>query len=52
MHCRSHRLTQADPYAIANLSYEFYGEVTIDTSLERFADSYRLNGNIGFKVKW
>ncbi|WP_374901172.1 autotransporter outer membrane beta-barrel domain-containing protein [Brucella endophytica] len=85
------RLTQADLYAIANLSHEFgratkikvsdvlfatqndrywggiggggtyswadgkyalYGEVTIDTSLEHFADSYRLNGNIGLKVKW
>ncbi|WP_420963842.1 autotransporter outer membrane beta-barrel domain-containing protein [Brucella sp. IR073] len=85
------RLTQANLYAIANLSYEFqkaskivvadvafatqndrywggiggggtyswadgkyalYGEVTVDTSLEHFADSYRLSGNLGMKVKW
>ncbi len=85
------RLTQANLYAIANLSYEFqkaskivvadvvfatqndrywggiggggtyswadgkyalYGELAVDTSLEHFADSYRLSGNLGLKVKW
>ncbi|PYE90185.1 outer membrane autotransporter protein [Phyllobacterium leguminum] len=85
------RLTRAEVYTIANLSYEFskaskivvagvpfasqnerlwggvgvggtynwadgkyalYGEVSVDTSLEHFADSYKLNGNLGLKVRW
>ncbi|GGB11854.1 hypothetical protein GCM10011491_44720 [Brucella endophytica] len=39
-------------YSWADGKYAFYGEATIDTSLEHFADSYRLSGNLGFRVKW
>lgn len=32
--------------------YSVYGEVSIDTSLESFADSYALNGTLGFRMAW
>ncbi|MBB3216100.1 hypothetical protein FHW72_001171, partial [Ochrobactrum sp. RC6B] len=28
------------------------GEGSINTSLNHFADSYAIKGNLGFKVKW
>jgi fibronectin-binding autotransporter adhesin len=39
-------------YSWADGRYAIYGEVTIDTSLRQFADSYSLGGNLGFKVRW
>ncbi|KAB2722380.1 autotransporter outer membrane beta-barrel domain-containing protein [Brucella intermedia] len=32
--------------------YSVYGEGSIDTSLQNFADSYTLKGTVGFKVKF
>uniref|UniRef100_UPI0023309EE3 autotransporter family protein n=1 Tax=Candidatus Phyllobacterium onerii TaxID=3020828 RepID=UPI0023309EE3 len=32
--------------------YSIYGEVSANTSLESFGDSYALNGTAGFRVKW
>ncbi|WP_235784235.1 autotransporter family protein [Brucella anthropi] len=32
--------------------YSIYGEGLVNTSLNSFADSYSLQGNIGFRVKW
>ncbi len=32
--------------------YSIYGEGLVNTSLNNFADSYSLKGNIGFRVKW
>ncbi|WGJ08526.1 autotransporter outer membrane beta-barrel domain-containing protein [Brucella intermedia] len=32
--------------------YSIYGEGLINTSLNNFADSYSLKGNVGFRVKW
>ncbi|MDH7793783.1 hypothetical protein QBD00_004714, partial [Ochrobactrum sp. AN78] len=29
-----------------------YGEGSVNTSLNHFADSYSLKGNLGFKVNW
>lgn len=39
-------------YSWADGKYAVYGEVSADTSLENFADSYKLNGNLGLKVSW
>ncbi|WP_247645095.1 autotransporter outer membrane beta-barrel domain-containing protein [Brucella pituitosa] len=39
-------------YAWADNKYAIYGEGSVNTSLNHFADSYSLKGNIGFKVKW
>ncbi|RCS24199.1 autotransporter outer membrane beta-barrel domain-containing protein [Phyllobacterium salinisoli] len=39
-------------YSWADGRYALYGEVSVDTSLENFADSYKLNGNLGLKVTW
>ncbi|PYE86408.1 autotransporter outer membrane beta-barrel domain-containing protein [Phyllobacterium leguminum] len=39
-------------YSWADGKYALYGEVSVDTSLEHFADSYKLTGNVGLKVKW
>ncbi|MHC5232880.1 autotransporter outer membrane beta-barrel domain-containing protein [Brucella sp. LJL56] len=39
-------------YAWADDKYVFYGEGSLNTSLNHFADSYAIKGNIGFKVKW
>ncbi|HHV67161.1 MAG TPA: autotransporter outer membrane beta-barrel domain-containing protein [Ochrobactrum intermedium] len=39
-------------YAWADNKYAIYGEGSINTSLNHFADSYALKGNLGFKVKW
>ncbi len=32
--------------------YSIYGEALVNTSLNNFADSYSLQGNVGFRVKW
>lgn len=39
-------------YAWAGDKYAIYGEGSINTSFNNFADSYILKGNVGFKVKW
>ncbi len=39
-------------YAWADNKYAIYGEGSINTSLNHFADSYAIKGNLGFKVKW
>ncbi len=39
-------------YAWADNKYAVYGEGTINTALNHFADSYTLKGTVGFKVKW
>lgn len=36
----------------ADGKYALYGEGSINTSLNHFADSYTLKGSVGFKVKW
>ncbi|AEW15785.1 outer membrane autotransporter barrel domain-containing protein [Brucella suis 63/252] len=32
--------------------YLIFGQGTINTSLDHFADSYAIKGDVGFKVKW
>uniref|UniRef100_UPI00235F1F96 autotransporter family protein n=1 Tax=Brucella anthropi TaxID=529 RepID=UPI00235F1F96 len=39
-------------YSWADNKYSVYGEGSINTSLNHFADSYALKGTVGFKVKW
>ncbi|WP_181418474.1 autotransporter outer membrane beta-barrel domain-containing protein [Phyllobacterium leguminum] len=39
-------------FSWADGKYALFGEVSVDTSLEHFADSYKLNGNLGLKVRW
>jgi outer membrane autotransporter protein len=39
-------------YAWADGKYALYGEVSIDTSLNNFADSYKVSGNLGMVVKY
>lgn len=39
-------------YAWADNKYAVYGEGSINTSLNHFADSYTLKATAGFKVKW
>ncbi|MEN5278828.1 autotransporter outer membrane beta-barrel domain-containing protein [Brucella sp. TWI432] len=39
-------------YAWADSKYAVYGEGSINTSLNHFADSYELKATVGFKVKW
>lgn len=39
-------------YAWANNKYALYGEGSVNTSLNHFADSYALKGTIGFKMSW
>ena len=39
-------------YAWADNKYAIYGEGSINTALNQFADSYSLKGTVGFKVKW
>jgi len=34
----------------ADGKYSLYGEVSVNTSLQDFADSYSMNGTVGFKV--
>ncbi|WP_079210842.1 autotransporter outer membrane beta-barrel domain-containing protein [Brucella pituitosa] len=39
-------------YGWADNKYALYGEGSVNTSLDHFADSYSLKGNLGFKVNW
>ncbi|WP_160113694.1 autotransporter outer membrane beta-barrel domain-containing protein [Phyllobacterium salinisoli] len=39
-------------YSWADGRYALYGDVSLDTSLENFADSYKISGNLGLRVKW
>lgn len=39
-------------YAWADNKYALYGEGSINTSLNNFADSYALKATVGFKAKW
>lgn len=39
-------------YAWEDQKYAVYGEGSINTSLNHFANSYALKGTVGFKVKW
>ncbi|UXN60043.1 autotransporter outer membrane beta-barrel domain-containing protein [Phyllobacterium zundukense] len=39
-------------YSWADDKYALYGEVSLNTSLSNFADSYSVNGTTGFKVKF
>jgi len=39
-------------YNWANDKYSVYGEGSVNTSLNNFADSYALKGTVGFKVKF
>nr|WP_255627121.1 autotransporter outer membrane beta-barrel domain-containing protein [Phyllobacterium sp. KW56] len=39
-------------YSWADDKYALYGEVSLNTSLSDFADSYSVNGTTGFKVKF
>ncbi|MFQ0812354.1 hypothetical protein AVM02_03015 [Brucella anthropi] len=39
-------------YAWADTKYLIYGQGTINTSLNQFANSYSLKATAGFKVKW
>ncbi len=39
-------------YAWADQKYSVYGEGSITTSLNHFADSYILKATVGFKMKW
>ena len=32
--------------------YALYSEVTVNTSLENFGDSYSVNGTGGFRIRW
>ncbi|WP_161492459.1 autotransporter outer membrane beta-barrel domain-containing protein [Brucella pituitosa] len=38
--------------AWADNKYALYGEGSVNTGLDHFAQSYSLKGNVGFKVKW
>jgi outer membrane autotransporter protein len=39
-------------YNWADDKYALFGEVSVNTSLASFGDSYSLNGSAGFRVKW
>ena len=39
-------------YAWAGDKYALYGEVSANTSLSRFADSYSLKANAGIRMRW
>ncbi|MGW6778884.1 autotransporter outer membrane beta-barrel domain-containing protein, partial [Brucella pseudogrignonensis] len=39
-------------YSWASNKYALYGEGSVNTALNHFADSYTLKGNLGFKVRW
>ncbi|MGU3400241.1 autotransporter outer membrane beta-barrel domain-containing protein [Brucellaceae bacterium D45D] len=39
-------------YAWADNKYAFFGEGSVNTSLNHFSDSYAVKGTLGFKVKW
>ncbi|MEI4480225.1 MULTISPECIES: autotransporter outer membrane beta-barrel domain-containing protein [unclassified Phyllobacterium] len=39
-------------YSWADDKYSIFGEVSLNTSLSNFADSYSVNGTTGFRVKF
>ncbi|WP_233284507.1 autotransporter outer membrane beta-barrel domain-containing protein [Agrobacterium tumefaciens] len=39
-------------YNWADDKYSVYGEVSANTSLKNFADSYTIGGTVGFRMKW
>lgn len=39
-------------YAWSDNAYAVYGEGSVNTSLNHFADSYIVKGTVGFKMKW
>ncbi|WP_407867105.1 autotransporter outer membrane beta-barrel domain-containing protein [Phyllobacterium phragmitis] len=39
-------------YSWADGRYALYGDVSLDTSFENFADSYKVSGNLAMKVTW
>ena len=39
-------------YAWGDNAYAVYGEGSVNTSLNHFADSYIVKGTVGFKMKW
>lgn len=39
-------------YSWANDKYALYGEGSINTSLQNFADSYTIKGNVGLLIRW
>lgn len=39
-------------YTWADNKYALYGEGSINTSLNSFAESYSVNGTVGFRVRW
>ncbi|MDL2331868.1 autotransporter outer membrane beta-barrel domain-containing protein [Brucella inopinata] len=39
-------------YAWADDRYAIYGEGSLNTSLNHFADSYTVKGTVGFRAKW
>ncbi len=39
-------------YSWANDKYALYGEGSINTSLQNFADSYTVKGNVGLLIRW
>ncbi|MBO1041272.1 autotransporter outer membrane beta-barrel domain-containing protein [Brucella pituitosa] len=39
-------------YAWSDNTYAVYGEGSVNTSLNHFADSYIVKGTVGFKMKW
>ncbi len=39
-------------YSWADDKYTIYGEGSISTSLQNFADSYTVKGSVGLRIKW
>nr|WP_204333947.1 hypothetical protein [Rhizobium ruizarguesonis] len=39
-------------FNLADDKYSIYGEVSANTSLQSFGDSYSINGTVGLRVKW
>ncbi|MGK9086397.1 autotransporter outer membrane beta-barrel domain-containing protein [Brucella intermedia] len=39
-------------YSWGDGKYALFGEASVDTSLDDFADSYALKANVGFNTKW
>lgn len=39
-------------YSWANDKYALYGEGSINTSFQNFADSYTVKGNVGLLIRW
>ena len=39
-------------YSWAGDRYALYGEVSVNTSLDNFGDSYSVNGTAGLRIRW